>query len=135
MTPPIIDRSLEASPLVGEPTPPIDVQLLLSRCMSNVPLALALIDEFESNGSRQVATIVQNAIDGNVNDASAGAHSLKGAAGIIGAQSLSAIAAQVEAAKHEDHALELLNLTRQLEEEMNRCLSYVSKLRQHVREI
>jgi len=125
------DRAATASPFGDESNPPIDAQVLFSRCLGNVSLAMALVSELESSGSQQVNAMMQCAAAGNMIEAAEGAHSLKGAAAILGAQALSEKSAHAEAAGRDGQAEELLKLLQELDEEMNRCLTYIPKLRQH----
>lgn len=115
--------------IASDDTPAINIDILLSRCMGKRPFALMLLGELESSGMQQVDTIVLHAASGEPLAAAEAAHALKGAAAIIGAESLSRIAAEIEAAGRNGETTLLMNLIPQLRNEMARCLSFVSAFR------
>ena len=102
---------------------PIDAEILYSRCLGNVSLAMALIGELESSGTQQVDAVLRSAAAGDIAQTAEGAHALKGATAIVGARALSAKAAQVESVGRGGKVEELSNLLVELEEEMSRCVS------------
>ena len=110
-------------------TPSIDSKVLFSRCMGNVSFAFALLDELEANGMQQVESILIHAASDEPHAAAEAAHSLKGAAAIIGAEPLRGKAAEIEAAGHADETSQLLELVQDLRYEMDRCLTYLPILR------
>ncbi len=116
-----------------QPTaPPIDAEVLFARCMGNVSFALSLLGELEANGKQQVDAIVQQAADGQPRAAAEAAHSLKGAAAIIGAEPLRAKAAEIEAAGRDGEASLLAEMVHDVRSEMDRCLAYVPTLRAEI---
>ena len=78
--------------------PPIDTQVLFSHCMGNVSFAFTLLNELEAIGKQQVDAIVLHAVSNEPYAVADAAHSLKGAAAIIGAERLREKAAEIEAA-------------------------------------
>ena len=68
--------------------PPIDSEVLFSRCMGNVSFAFTLLSELDANGKQQVDAIVRYVANDEPHAAAEVAHSLKGAAAIIGAEPL-----------------------------------------------
>ena len=108
---------------------PIDTGVLFSNCMGNVSFALTLLDELEAHGKQQVDAIVLYATRDEAHAAAEAAHSLKGAAAIIGAESLRGIAAEIEAAGHAGETSLLLDLVLDLRSEMDRCLVYIPTVR------
>ena len=104
---------------------PIDTKVLFSNCMGNVSFAFTLLEELEAHGKQQVDAIVLHATRDEAHAVAEAAHSLKGAAAIIGAESLRAIAAEIEAAGHAGETSLLLDLVHDLRSEMDRCLDYI----------
>jgi len=88
-----------------------------------------LLGELESSGQRQVDAIVLHAASDEPHAVAEAAHSLKGAAAIIGAESLRGLAVEVEAAGRDGETTLLLDLVRDLRSEMDRCLSYIPTVR------
>lgn len=109
--------------------PPIDSEVLFSRCMGNVSFAIALLGELEANGKQQVDAIVLHATSDEPHAAAEAAHSLKGAAAIIGAEPLRGKAAEIEAAGHDGETFLLWDMVHDLRSEMDRCLTYIPILR------
>ncbi|MDP1560921.1 MAG: Hpt domain-containing protein [Pirellulaceae bacterium] len=109
--------------------PPIDVEVLFSRCMGNVSFALALLDELEISGNRLLEEIVLHTESDAVQEAAEAAHSLKGATAIIGAESVRELSAKIEAAGRAGESSLLLDMVHELRAEMDRCLTYIPTLR------
>lgn len=97
--------------------------------MGNVSFALALLDELETYGKQQVAAIVLHAASDETHAAAEAAHSLKGAAAIIGAEPLRRKADEIEVAGHTSENSLLLDMVHALHVEMDRCLAYIPTLR------
>ena len=109
--------------------PPIDTEVLFSRCMGNVSFALTLLGELEANGKQQVDAIVRHIADNEPHAAAEAAHSMKGAAAIIGAEPLRGKAAEIEAGARDGDTSLLLDIVHDLRSEMDRCLAYIPTLR------
>lgn len=107
---------------------PLDSEILLSYCMNNRSLALTLVKEFQRSGGEQVNRIVKSAMAGDSLEAAESAHSLKGASAIMGARGLNALACRIEATGGGSDAELVLELAMQLRREMDRCLSYLTRL-------
>ncbi len=108
---------------------PIDTELLIARCMGNAEFAVSLLDEMEKTGANRVRDIARHAAAGNTVAAAEAAHSLKGAAGIIAAEPLRAIAAEIEAAGKSGRLEDIAVAVDQLRQEMERCLAFVPQFR------
>jgi len=102
--------------------------------MGNVSFALALLEELEASGKQHVEAIVLHATSDEPHAVAEAAHSLKGAAAIIGAEPLRGKAAEIEAASHDGENSLLLDLVHDLRGEMDRCLTYIPILRSDLRE-
>lgn len=112
--------------------PPICGRTLLDQCMGSESLALMLLTELESSVQDTVQSIVHSIREKDLTKAQEAAHSLKGAAGIIGAESLREIAANLESAGKEGQILAMEEWSERLQIEMQRCLEYIPQLRQGI---
>ena len=112
---------------------PIDSEGLMSRCLGKISFALMLLDEFESSGKRNVERIVQHVIKNEALAAAEAAHALKGTAGIIGAQVLQQLAAEIEDAGRDGQSTIQLALIHELQSEMGRCLAFIPAFRDTAR--
>ncbi len=117
--PSLAEREGAASPA------PINFDVLFSRCMGNISFAQALLGELESSGVHYADAIVQHATSEETHLVAQAAHSLKGAAAIIGAEPLRAKAAEIEALGHADKTSHLLEMAEDLRREMDCCLEYI----------
>ena len=75
---------------------PINYEELISRCMGNLAFAEELLADFEADLPRRMEEVTSRIAQGNAKDAGEVAHSLKGAAGIVGAEAVQRIAAAME---------------------------------------
>ena len=86
-------------PPVSNGPPPIDRDALLARCMGNLEFAQSLLSDFEGDLPERVEQIARACPTSATPSAAAeSAHALKGAAGMVTAESLQALAAEIEAA-------------------------------------
>ncbi len=115
--------------LATESGPSIDANVLLSRCMGDTSFALELLSEMEVSGKRQMELAVRQALSGNLSGMAAAAHALKGAAGIIGAEPLREITAQLENAGMGNDSSRVDSLLQDLQSEMAQCLKQIHQLR------
>lgn len=109
--------------------PPIDSATLVSNSIGNIAFANTLLDELESYGRKQVNSIEASLADERLEEAEESAHSLKGAAGIIGAQLLRDLATQIELACRAGDAMKAKSANRFLLCEIDRCVNYIPALR------
>jgi Amt family ammonium transporter len=110
-------------------SPPINTEVLLARCMGNVSFALVLLSELEANGRKQVEVIMEHAAKNEWEAAAEAAHSLKGAAAILGAEPLRAAAAEIEATARCGEVSRLTDIVHDMSSEMDRCMAYIPILR------
>jgi two-component system, sensor histidine kinase and response regulator len=108
---------------------PIDFEILWERCMGNSAFAASLLAELEGSGPRLMAELTRNLQAGAAPEAAVSAHSLKGAAGILGAEPLRALAAEIEAAGKSGDIAQAAALLDDIQTEMCRCLDYLPKVR------
>jgi PAS domain S-box-containing protein len=109
--------------------PPIDFEILLDRCMGNAEFAESLLAALESSGPGHIETITRHARAGEAKATGDAAHALKGAAGIIGAEPLRAVAAQIEAAGKSGDIELAASLLHGIQTEMLHCLNYIPAIR------
>ncbi|HUP77291.1 MAG TPA: Hpt domain-containing protein [Pirellula sp.] len=91
--------------------------------------ALTLLSELEANGMRYIESISQHVASRKLADAGDVAHSLKGAAGILGAEVLRVTAGEIESAAHANVMESTTLLVEELRQEMERCLQQIPKIR------
>jgi Amt family ammonium transporter len=101
----------------------IEVGPLLERCFDNVELALSLLEEFEATGRQTLEELQRSVAIHDATSAAKAAHSLKGAAGILCAETLRKLAADTEAAGRAGDHKALMELVPQLAAELDRCLN------------
>ncbi|MEX2188367.1 MAG: Hpt domain-containing protein [Pirellulales bacterium] len=123
-----VDASV-GTPRETSAPPPIDTSILLGRCMGNISFAATLLNELEANGPQQVDALFRQVANDELYAAAEVAHSLKGAAAIVGAEPLRSKAAEVEAASEECDASRLLDAVNDLRREMDRCLAFIPTVR------
>ena len=90
---------------------------------------MALLSELQSSARHQVAQIGCHLAKGQAHAAAEVAHSLKGAAAIVGALPLSRLAAEVEAAGHAGDLAKVQILSAKLSNELARCLAEIDQLK------
>jgi Amt family ammonium transporter len=109
---------------------PIDVAALFARCMGNMEFAASLLDEMQSSGADLVEGIARLVAAQDAAGAAEAAHALKGAAGIVAAEPLRSLAADIEAAGKSGDLESVASLVEGLRREMQRCLAVVPKIRE-----
>ncbi len=115
----------------SEPAP-IDSESLLARCFGNLDFACSLLDELESTGWERVEEIRQQAGQENSTGTAEAAHALKGAAGILCAESVEKLAAEIEHAGRSADLDDIEATIQELSCEMQRCLKGLPQLRKKV---
>lgn len=111
---------------------PIDADSLLTRCFGKPEFACLLLDQLEVSVLPQLEAIrlhLQHRDPGAVAEV---AHSLKGAAGILCAESLAQLAARVEGASRSASFEELADAVHKLAMEVQRCLHCLPMLRDQI---
>ena len=107
----------------------IDTESLLARCVGKRSFALNLLSELEATGAGRVVELARLASNADFAAIVEAAHSLKGAAAILAAEPLRALAAAIEAAATLRAEGQLAELIRQLGDEMQRCLNFIPVFR------
>jgi HPt (histidine-containing phosphotransfer) domain-containing protein len=115
----------------GEAGVAINSDVLFKNCMGSVSFALTLLAELEASGIAQIETITKNAAAADWAATAEAAHSLKGAAGIIGAEPLQSLAAKIESTGKTADIESIAPLVEGLRQEMERCLVQIPVIRLH----
>ena len=129
---PVEERPAEPGPTPSpsESSPPIDRGALLIRCMGNLEFAQSLLSDFEVDLPERVDQIAQRIHEGDVRATAESAHALKGAAGTVAAESLRALAAEIEAAGKAGDLTQVELLADQLRAEAQRCLQFIPEIQE-----
>ncbi len=123
--------SFTVSPVASGPTEvAIDQDVLFSRCMGNAQFAASLLSELELTGEQKVRDIADLAASGDHQAVAQAAHGLKGAAAIIAAEPLRAVAAAIEEAGEFEAQDAIISLVANLQQEMARCLLLAHEIRE-----
>jgi CheY-like chemotaxis protein/HPt (histidine-containing phosphotransfer) domain-containing protein len=115
-----------------EASPPIDRESLVKRCMGSIEFAETLLAEFENDLPAHVERVVGHLAGGDLEAAVESAHSLKGAAGVVAAESLKEIAAEIEAAGRSEELSGSHGLAERLQCEAKRCLERLPEIREGI---
>jgi two-component system sensor histidine kinase/response regulator len=120
---------LSDNPKEATEMPPMDVKSLLERCTGNSTLALTILQKFEKQTGTLLLELETGLREKNVEQCARLSHSLKGSAGIVGAESVRAAAAGLETASR-SNALETVEAgLANLREEVRRCFDYLPNAR------
>lgn len=110
-------------------TPPIDGDRLLERCMGNLNSARTLLDEFEATSRSCLDVLDAGLAESNYAAISAKAHSLKGVAGILIANTLKDLSSKLESAAKDADGNRTRDLIQQLRHEIQRTLDFIPSIR------
>jgi len=114
------------------PGSPVHVEEFLERCMTNVDLAVAMLDCFERQVGNDLQNLRRAVAEQNLDLAARSAHTIKGSAANLSAEAVRASAFEIEKAAR-GHLLE--ESQRQLDllvAEVDRCLAYLPNVRQQL---
>lgn len=109
-----------------------DPREFLARCFRDVKLALALLDEFDASLTSTISEMTLLCVSEDMNEVAEVAHSLKGAASIIGAEDIRAAAAEIEIAGRIGDATRLPHLLQKLRTDADACRSSIAHLREQL---
>ncbi len=112
----------------------INSEVLFKNCLGSGAFALTLLEELELSGKQYVDSIARHLSSANSKATGAAAHSLKGAAGIVGAELLRSLASQIELASEMADTDSIAPLVFRLGEEMERCLAQIPAIRLQARD-
>ncbi len=116
-------------PLRPEGPHPIDHNLLLDHC-GNPQLARSLLSDFAEDLPKYFEQIVLHVREGDARAVSEEAHSLKGSAGILAAEALREIAAELEATGKAGDLAEIVLLVDRLGDEIRSCLNFIPEIQE-----
>ena len=104
----------------------IDRETLAKHCMGDREFAHELLADFEADLLSRVDTLVRLVEEGNAGDTGEAAHSLKGAAGIVGAESIRQLALELEQAGKSGKLSGTSGTARQLVTAAQQCLESIA---------
>jgi signal transduction histidine kinase/DNA-binding response OmpR family regulator/HPt (histidine-containing phosphotransfer) domain-containing protein len=105
--------------------PPIDFDAFLQRCVGNTQAFEKILNRFKDGLPGDLETIIECAKDSEADELAAKAHSLKGAAANLSAQSLQSIAAKIETMGRSDDLQQINEALQELEDQVQACLDYI----------
>lgn len=108
---------------------PIDVEVLMQRCMNDATFALSILDQFESSASQYMDQIMHSTASDDAQQVSMEAHALKGAAGMLAAEALRQVAFEIEQSGKAGEIGQIRQMIDDLEKELRRCLDYIPTAR------
>jgi CheY-like chemotaxis protein/HPt (histidine-containing phosphotransfer) domain-containing protein len=119
----VLHRPADAAP--EDDTPPLDLDVLLERCMGSVDTVRLILDEFKKQAVGDLDRIEQSLGGGDRERLRGAAHSLKGAAGMMSAQAVCAAAARIEDAARAGALDNGGAMLERLQADVHRCLAYL----------
>ena len=105
--------------------PPIDRDWLLEQCVDNLDFALTLLNEFEKSSPARLDAFDAALAAHNHAAIADQAHALKGVAGILAANSLMQVCANLESTAADADWNHTRDLIRQLRHELQRMLDFI----------
>jgi two-component system, sensor histidine kinase and response regulator len=109
-------------------TPPVDISATLQSVGGDQNLLVDLFEVFQQDYPKQLAEL-RNAIDaGDAERMAQVAHSLKGAVGYFGAQTVHALVYRLETMGHQAEFEEAASLLQQLERELKQLSAFVAEI-------
>jgi PAS domain S-box-containing protein len=119
-----------APPSAATPVPPFDTQMLLQRCLGNLSVAEMILEEFEKQAVGDVRHIEMLVDAGDAHRVAQVAHSLKGAAVVLSADSLRDVIAELEQMARAVDWAGVRGRLPQLKSEAERCVRFLPVSRQ-----
>ena len=110
--------------------PPFDAAAALERCMGDVGFLDTLLASFVKAAPGSLDEIKRGLSDGDAEVTTRAAHSLKGAAGMITANTLREQAARVETLAHEGDLIAAADHLARLRDEAERCVACIEAFRE-----
>ncbi len=116
-----------------QPTPPIDIPLLLDRCMDDAALAIMVLESFSQQAASDLAELSSSLERNDAEGLSRRAHALKGSSGAIAAAALMNAACRLEEAACERRSEAFADMFGGISVEMNRCLESLPEVVRQLR--
>lgn len=121
-----MDLSHQKLPAVMvESCPPIDTEVLLERCLGEVDFMNSLLIELSITGPNRVAEITNHVQRNEALEAANAAHALKGAAALLGAESIRKLTSEIEVLGRSGTLEGVHEMLAALHTEMDRCLKFI----------
>lgn len=105
-----------------------DIGKLMTQCGGKKEIAMMILDEFANQTPKDLAEIEAALAAGDLIQASKGAHRLKGAVGVLGADALFALCAELEMACRNNEAAKAPELFGSMKDLAEKCLAYLPTL-------
>lgn len=105
---------------------PIDVAALLGRCLNDASFVAATLSSFVSTVPKHIEELIAALQKADSETAVREAHSIKGAAGMITAETVRAIAAEIEALGKVDQLQDAIDRLDDLRAEFEVCSDYIA---------
>lgn len=115
--------------------PPISAQQLLNQCFGNLALVMALLEEFASSSDDQINELLRSVTACDLSAVAEFGHSLRGSASLLSAGRLHGVASDLETAAKAGDFVEVVKMTQELQDEMQRCVEEFAQLRDELHAI
>jgi len=112
--------------LSGGEQPPLDIESLLRRCSGKTALAQLVLEKFEKQAAAIVALLEACERSGDAGQLARVAHSLKGTAGVVAADTLRQLAARLEESGLAGNSALVHETLAGVREEIQRCAKYAA---------
>jgi CheY-like chemotaxis protein len=116
----------------NEKRAPFDLDSLLARCMQSASVVSEVLNEFEAQAGTDLARLEQSVSSGDSEKTARIAHALKGAAGVLSAQALTQIAAELEQMARAGNLQHVEQPMGRLRLELQRCVEHIPKVRAEI---
>ena len=130
MMPAAVSAPPAPSPAAPPPRerPPVDVDALLAHCMNDLAFVDKILTTSQTEFRSMVDTLSRHLAEDDAKKTTLVAHSLKGAAALLGAEALRALAADTEALGRSGDLEQARQQIGQLQEEVQRCLAFFPEI-------
>jgi HPt (histidine-containing phosphotransfer) domain-containing protein len=105
--------------------PPLAIDELIERCMGDTGTVKMILNEFERQTAADLIALGQHFASRDMESAAKVAHTLKGASGVVAADRLSGVAAEIERNCRRGDLADAERLMGELKLEVNRCIEYL----------
>ncbi len=132
-------QSSERAPAQAQPPDTVDqpivVKALMEHCMNDAMFVGSILDQFQASASQYLNQIRQAVAGEDPEQAGRHAHALKGAAGMLAAETLQQIAFEMEEAGKAGQLQHLREQIDELNEELRRCLEYIPTVQRLIKTV
>lgn len=118
-------EKVDQSVATALPNEPFNRDRLLQRCMGDLEFVTGMLDSFAAEIPECLVNLRHALTDGDADAARRFAHSVKGAAGMITAETVQSIAAEIEWLSREGELAQARTHLRVLREEVEHCLTFI----------